>query len=72
MDKRAVILLATFAMAVGAGGCTVKKTEDGEAPKVEGGKLPKYEVEPAKVEVKTDTHTVVTPTVKVTRDTTHH
>jgi hypothetical protein len=49
--------------------CRVTKTEEGEAPdvdvKVEEGKLPQYDVDPAKVEIKADTKKVVVPDVDV-------
>jgi hypothetical protein len=47
--------------------CTVEQTEEGEAPEieVEGGKLPEYDVDPARIEVGKDTKTVVVPDVDV-------
>jgi hypothetical protein len=46
-------------------GCDVKKTEDGEAPKVqvEGGKLPKYDVDTADVTVKPKETEVTVPKI---------
>ena len=48
-------------------GCTVEKTEEGEAPKieVEGGKMPKYDVDTAEVDVNQTTTTVTVPDVDV-------
>jgi hypothetical protein len=67
------MIMLTSCLLLSSTACTVKKTEDGEAPKVDvdPGKMPEYDVDPAKVEVKQDTHTVVTPSVTVTPDTTH-
>ena len=49
--------------------CTAEKTQEGEMPDVdvnaEGGQLPKYDVDPATVEVGTDTTKVVTPDVDI-------
>lgn len=72
MTKKILAIALASCMVASAGACTVKKTEDGQMPKVEGGKLPEYDVNTPKVEVKQDTHMVVTPSVKVTpADTTH-
>jgi hypothetical protein len=45
--------------------CDVKKTQDGQAPKVtvEEGKLPKYDVDAAKVDVTTQQKEVTVPKV---------
>jgi hypothetical protein len=58
--------MAAFALAAGA--CTAKVEEEGKMPDVDvqGGEAPKVDVDPARVEVGTDTNTVVTPTVDVT------
>lgn len=49
--------------------CSVEKTDEGKAPdvdvKAEGGDLPNYDVEPAQVEVSSDTQKVVTPDVDI-------
>lgn len=56
--------------------CRVSKTADGEAPDidVDAGKLPEYDVDPARIEISKDTKQVVVPKVDVTlpprRDTT--
>ena len=67
MSKKifAVVLASTLAM--GTVGCSVQKTEDGEAPEVsvDPGKLPEYDVNAPKVEVKADTTMVVTPDVDI-------
>lgn len=73
MKNRHVMIALTSCVLLGSTACTVKKTEDGEAPSVEvdAGKVPKYDVDPAKVEIKAETTQVVTPKVTVTPDTTH-
>lgn len=63
------------ALTLAAGACTAKVEDEGKAPDVEvkGGEAPKVDVDPATVNVGTDTNTVVTPTVSVTpTDTTKH
>jgi len=65
-SRRWIAALAAFALAAGA--CTAKVEEEGKMPDVEvkGGEAPKVDVDPARVEVGSDTSTVVTPTVNVT------
>lgn len=58
--KHFVLMAAVVLMA----GCRVNKTENSEGET-------KVEVEPAKVELGTDTQTVTVPTVDVAPDTTH-
>ena len=50
------------------GGCTAEVEDEGELPdvEVEGGEAPTVDVDPANVDVGTDTQTVVTPDVNVT------
>lgn len=47
--------------------CSVEQTREGELPDVdvEGGQLPAYDVDPARVQFGTDTKTVVVPDVNV-------
>lgn len=48
--------------------CTAEQTEEGELPEVQvtdSAALPQYDVDPANVNVGTDTQTVVTPDVDV-------
>ena len=49
------------------GGCTADVEEEGEMPnvEVEGGNMPEVDVEPARVEVGTDTQTIEVPDVDV-------
>ncbi len=67
MQRRFPVWLSVPALALALGACTVHQTEEGEAPDVDvqGGKLPKYDVDPARVEVGTDTTTVEVPEIRV-------
>ena len=49
------------------GACTADVEDPGEAPEinVEGGEMPEVDVDPANVEISTDTQTVVVPDVDV-------
>lgn len=62
--------LATLALVMGAlsAGCTAEVEDEGKLPDVEvkGGEAPSVDVDPAQVNVGSDTNTVVTPTVDVT------
>ena len=64
-SRRWIAAMAAFALAAGA--CTAK-VEEGKMPDVDvrGGEAPKVDVDPANVQVGTDTNTVVTPSVNVT------
>lgn len=64
----AVLLLALGTSAIALGGCRVDQTQEGELPDVtvEGGQLPRYEVETADVEVGTREETITVPDVDVT------
>lgn len=63
------IIAPVFAALLAVSACSVEKTDEGKMPdvdvKAEGGDLPNYDVEPAKVEVSTDTQQVVTPDVDI-------
>ena len=54
-------------VALSMAACTAEQTEEGEMPEVnvEGGNMPKYDVDPANVQVGTDTTKVVTPDVDI-------
>lgn len=67
MFKR-LMTAAAMALMVGAVACTAEVEDEGKAPEVEvkGGEMPEVDVDPANVEVGTDTQTVVTPDVDVT------
>lgn len=64
-----LFLVPAMAALFTLGACTAEQTEEGEMPDVdvsaEGGNLPEYDVEPANVEISTDTQQVVTPDVDV-------
>jgi hypothetical protein len=67
MMKR-LMTMAALALTLGAMACTAEVEDEGKAPDVDvsGGEMPKVDVDPANVEVSTDTQTVVTPEVNVT------
>lgn len=67
MIKR-MMTMAALALTLGAMACTAEVEEEGKMPDVDvqGGEMPKVDVDPANVEVTTDTQTVVTPEVNVT------
>ena len=58
-------VLAAVAVLFSFTACEVKKTEDGKAPtvKVEEGKMPKYDVDTAKVDVTTKEKEMTVPKV---------
>jgi hypothetical protein len=64
--------LAALPLALVAGmswsGCRVRQTEEGKAPEIQvkDGKLPKYDVDTAKVDVKKEKVQVEVPKVQVT------
>lgn len=62
--RRSMVMLALVAMSAA---CTAKVEDEGSLPSVDvkGGEAPKIDVDPAQVQVGTDTNTVVTPTVDV-------
>lgn len=61
-------LMTVAAMGLALAACTAEVEEEGKLPDVDvsGGEAPKIDVDPAKVEVSTDTQQVVTPEVNVT------
>lgn len=63
-----LMTLAAMALLVGATACTAEVEDEGKAPSVEvkGGEMPEVDVDPANVEVTTDTQQVITPEVNVT------
>ncbi len=62
------LLFVTAFAAVLATGCKADRTREGELPEVDvrGGQLPKFDIDPARVDMKMDTHMVVVPKVEVT------
>lgn len=71
MLKKFGVLVAALMMVMALGACTVEQTEEGEMPEVnvEGGNMPEYDVDPAQVEVGTETATITTPDVDVSTET---
>lgn len=67
MLKKLMTVAAT-ALLMGSVACTAEVEEEGKAPSVEvkGGEMPEVDVDPANVEVTSDTQQVVTPEVNVT------
>lgn len=61
------LMLTPLALVLVAGACTADVEQEGELPdvNVEGGQMPEVDVDPAQVNVTTDTQTVVTPDVDV-------
>lgn len=59
---------AVLLAALGLAGCDVEKTEEGKLPDVdvEGGNMPKYDVDAPEVDVGTKEKTVTVPDVDVT------
>lgn len=64
---RKLMTVAALALTVGAVACTAEVEEEGKMPDVDvqGGEMPQVDVDPAKVEVSSDTQTIVTPDVDV-------
>jgi PBP1b-binding outer membrane lipoprotein LpoB len=60
--------VAAMALLMGSVACSAEVEDEGRAPEVEvkGGEMPEVDVDPANVEVSTDTQQVVTPEVNVT------
>jgi hypothetical protein len=63
-----LMTIAAMALLMGSVACTADVEDEGKAPSVEvkGGEMPEVDVDPANVEVSTDTQQVVTPEVNVT------
>lgn len=64
--KSSVVLAALLAVTATTG-CRVRQTQEGKAPEVEvkGGQVPKYDVDAADVEIKTEKREVTVPDVDV-------
>lgn len=66
--KRFLGAFATLALVAAFGACTAEVEEEGDLPNVEvtdEGNLPEVDVDPADVDVTTDTQTIVTPEIDV-------
>ena len=68
--KKTFAVLAASSLLFALGACDVDQTEEGSMPDVdvEGGNLPEFDVEPADVDVGTETTTVEVPTVDINQD----
>lgn len=68
MQIKRLLTIASMGLALGAAACTAEVEDKGALPDVDvkGGEMPKVDVDPANVEVGSDTQTVVTPDVNVT------
>lgn len=66
-DLRISALVTVAALALGLTACDVKKTQEGEMPKVnvEGGKMPKYDVDAPEVKVEEKKKTITVPDVDI-------
>lgn len=62
-----LVVLAALLATTATTGCRVRQTQEGKAPevKVEGGQVPKYDVQTGSVDVKTKEKTVKVPEVDV-------
>jgi hypothetical protein len=67
MRTKNLLWLPALVVGLAIGGCTAEQTREGELPEVnvEGGQVPEYDVDPARVEVGQDTQQIVTPDVDV-------
>lgn len=68
MRIRGSLAMLTLVMGALSAGCTAEVEDEGSLPEVEvqGGDMPNVDVDPAQVNVGTDTNTVVTPDINVT------
>ena len=69
---RLLRLLPALALVFSLGACTAEVEDEGSLPEVnvEGGDMPNIDVDPANVDITTDTQTIVTPDIDITADTT--
>lgn len=65
--KALLRLIPALALVAALGACTADVEDEGELPEVnvEGGEAPNIDVNPADVDITTDTQTVVTPDVDI-------
>ena len=69
IGKRIFGVLPALALAAVFGACTAEVEEEGDLPNIEvtdEGNLPEVDVDPAQVEVSSDTQEIVTPDVDIT------
>lgn len=62
------LVFAMAALALPLAACDVEQTEEGEMPEVEGGELPRYDVDTADVDVGTTEETIETPDIDVSTE----
>ena len=67
MRMTRIPLAVLFAASLAAMACTAEVEDEGRAPDidVQAGEMPEVDVDPARVEISTDTQTIVTPDVDV-------
>lgn len=68
IGKRIFGALPVLALAAAVGACTAEVEDEGDLPNIEvtdEGELPEVDVDPADVDISTDTQTIVTPDVDV-------
>jgi hypothetical protein len=67
MKQRWMALLVAPLVALALSSCRVEQTREGEAPDidVQGGQTPRYEIEPADVDIRMEERTVEVPTIDV-------
>lgn len=67
--KDLIRIIPALALALALGACTADVEDSGELPDVdvEGGRAPEVDVDPADVDITTDTQQVVVPDVDVER-----
>lgn len=65
---RRLMTAAVLAAGLGAVACTAEVEDEGKLPdeNLRGGELPKIDIDPANVNISTDTQTVIVPDVDVT------
>jgi len=64
---KSFVLLTALLAVTATTGCRVRQTQDGKLPEVDvkGGQAPKYDVQPAEVDVKTKKKEITVPDVSV-------
>lgn len=70
--RNVILAIPALALAIALGACTADVEDSGELPDVdvEGGRAPEVDVNPADVDITTDTQQVVVPDVDIeSRDT---
>lgn len=72
MLNRKILVAMAIASAFALSACEVEKTQEGELPDVdvdvEGGQLPRYEVDAPDVDVEMEERTIEVPTIEISDD----